>query len=72
MFSVIGYGSAADLDNGEGELRKKFLIFLKLGGEAKEVDVLLPSISILIQEAGAKKSRTDRITYCYDQLLSRV
>ncbi|KAL3990352.1 hypothetical protein ACH3XW_31395 [Acanthocheilonema viteae] len=40
-------------------------------GETKEVGVLLPSISILVQEAGAKKSVTDRITYCYDQLMSR-
>ncbi|KAL3990353.1 hypothetical protein ACH3XW_31395 [Acanthocheilonema viteae] len=69
--SFVGYGRAADLDDGEGELRKKFLILLKIGGETKEVGVLLPSISILVQEAGAKKSVTDRITYCYDQLMSR-
>ncbi|CAG9535241.1 unnamed protein product [Cercopithifilaria johnstoni] len=69
--SIIGYSCAGDPDDGEGELRKKFLIFLKIGGETKEVNVLLPSISILIQEAGAKKSGTDRITYCYDQLMSK-
>ncbi|EFO20749.1 hypothetical protein LOAG_07741 [Loa loa] len=68
---LIGYDCAADLDDGEGELRKKFLIFFKVGGEGKEVNVLLPSISILIQETSAKKSGTDRITYCYDQLMSR-
>uniref|UniRef100_A0A0R3RRW6 DUF3452 domain-containing protein n=1 Tax=Elaeophora elaphi TaxID=1147741 RepID=A0A0R3RRW6_9BILA len=67
----IGYGSAADFADGEGELRKKFLVFLKIGGEVKELNVLLPSISILIQEAGAKKFGTDRITYCYDQLMSK-
>ncbi|KAM3715960.1 KICSTOR subunit [Dirofilaria immitis] len=68
---VIGYGCAADLNAGEGELRKKFLIFLKIGGGAKEVNVLLPSISILIQEAATKKFGTDRITYCHDQLISK-
>ncbi|VDK72864.1 unnamed protein product [Litomosoides sigmodontis] len=68
---LIGYGRTVDFDDGEGELRKKFLVFLKMGGETKELNVMLPSISILIQEAGAKKSRTDRITYCYDQLMSR-
>lgn len=72
IISVIGYGRAANLDDGEGELRKKFLVFLKMGGETKEVNVMLPSISILIQEAGAKRSKTDRITYCYDQLMSKV
>ncbi|KAM3715961.1 KICSTOR subunit [Dirofilaria immitis] len=68
---LIGYGCAADLNAGEGELRKKFLIFLKIGGGAKEVNVLLPSISILIQEAATKKFGTDRITYCHDQLISK-
>uniref|UniRef100_A0AAF5PKQ7 Uncharacterized protein n=2 Tax=Wuchereria bancrofti TaxID=6293 RepID=A0AAF5PKQ7_WUCBA len=68
---LIGYGCASDLDDGEGELRKKFLVFFRIGGEAKEMNILLPSISILVQEAGAKKSGTDRITYCYDQLMSR-
>ncbi|MCP9263109.1 Leucine-rich repeat-containing protein 1 [Dirofilaria immitis] len=38
---------------------------------SKEVNVLLPSISILIQEAATKKFGTDRITYCHDQLISK-
>ncbi|VDK61674.1 unnamed protein product [Onchocerca ochengi] len=69
--SLVGYGCAADTNDGEGELRKKFLIFLKIGDEAKKVDFLLPSISILIQDSVTKKSGTDRIIYCYDQLICK-
>uniref|UniRef100_A0A915Q3P0 Uncharacterized protein n=1 Tax=Setaria digitata TaxID=48799 RepID=A0A915Q3P0_9BILA len=68
---LIGYGSDTDGVDGEGELRKKFLIFLKIGSESKGVNILLPSISVLIQEAATKKPATDRITYCYDQIVSR-
>lgn len=43
-----------------------------MGDEMKNVQTLLPSISILIQEAAAKNSANERITYCYDQLISKV
>ncbi|OZC05276.1 hypothetical protein X798_07712 [Onchocerca flexuosa] len=69
--SLVGYGCSANTSDEEGELRKKFLVFLKIGDEAKKMNLLLPSISILIQDSVTKKSGIDRIIYCYDQLICK-
>uniref|UniRef100_A0A183DCB2 RAB3GAP2_C domain-containing protein n=1 Tax=Gongylonema pulchrum TaxID=637853 RepID=A0A183DCB2_9BILA len=68
---IIGYSSRSEFSE-ESELRKNFVVLLRMGIEMHDLQPLLPSISALIQESAARaNSAPERITYCYDQMIFR-